>query len=738
MNDTDHIRSAIPAPGETETGTQAGAPMISFVEIFQILNARRWIVLGIFAVIMTLTVLALMQMTPRYTASATVMIDTSEARIVDVESVLPQMAADQTTLENQVQILRSRGLARRVIDELNLDQRQWFYAPQGQTSVLSSLNPLSWFGGGDNTPQAPSTDSLIDRLLGGQRISIEGLSTVIRIEYTSIYPDKAALLANTIAENYVNDQLEAKFEANERATTWLAEQIEKLGDEVNHAERMVEQYKIENNLTTTEKGGTLLNQQLANLNAQLSLARADHAEAEAKVSQARDLYRAGGDIDSVTQVVASGLIQQLRNQETQLLRREAELSNRYGARHPRMVQIRAEKQNLADKIDREVQRIIQQLSNEADVMAARMGAIESRLNTLESQAAEQRKAEIKLRDLERAANTKRQQHESLLKRFTETRGQDSIQQSDARLLSEARVPGGPSYPRTSMIIGVMSVVSLAFGVMAAFVVEGLDNGFRRSEQVQHALGTPVLSTVREIEAKALAGGVRLVDYVIDKPLSSFAEALRGFETSLMLSDVDSKPKVILVTSALPSEGKTSFAASYARLSAQKGMKTLLIDGDLRHPSVLEAFGKSHAEIGIVDYLAHQKEIGEVIVDDTLTALRILPVGQKAVNPSDLLASDRMRSLMESLRSEYDLIVIDSAPLLPVHDTKHLARLSDKVVFIVRWDHTPRRAAVAALQGLRDLDMPVAGAVLTRADTRRHAYYTYGSYQYYHYNKYYEG
>ncbi len=705
-------------------------------ELFQMLNARRWIVFGVFAFVMFWAVLIVYNLTPRYTATSVVMFMPQENRVVDVEAVLGQMGTDQLTIANQVQVIQSRSLAGRVIDDLGLARDPVFMPPEEEGGWLDRLDPRSWFAAQAAPDEEPDRDALIDRLLAGLQAGIAGRSTVIRIQYTSTDPALSARIANAIADTYVNDQLEAKYEATRSATEWLSERLQELSDQVQHAERMVEQYKLENNLTDTQEGRSLVNQQLADLNAQLSLARAAEAEARAKLGQANQLYSRGQSIDSITQVISSPLISQLRQQEAQLLRREAELDNRYGARHPRMVQIRAERQNLAQKIDQEVQRIIQQMRNEVAVAEARVRTISVQVEEIEEEAAVQNKARIDLRELERTATSSRQLYEAYLNRFKETKDQEGIQTSDARVISTARVPAGPSYPRKGMILGGMVPAALALGLMLAFLVERLDNGFRRADQVEQALGLPVLATVNELERSVIQTGVNVTEYPVDKPLSSFSEAIRGFQTSLALSDVDHPPKVVLVTSSVPAEGKTTFAISYARMAAQKGQKVIVLDGDFRHPNVMKAMAMEGPERGAVEYLSQQAELEDVIVRDKLTPMDVLPVVARAVNPPDLLASQRMADLLTKLREIYDLVIIDSAPILPVHDTKHIAQLADKVVFVVRWEQTPRNAAIMAIKDMRALNFPVAGAVLTRSNLRRHALYSYGYYNYAQYKKYY--
>ena len=269
------------------------------------------------------------------------------------------------------------------------------------------------------------------------------------------------------------------------------------------------------------------------------------------------------------------------------------------------------------------------------------------------------------------------------------------------------------------------------------LVERLDAGFRTSLQVERLLGLPVLATLPEIR-KLGRKETSAADRVVEKPLSSFAEGVRGLKMGLVLSNVDDNPKVVVVSSSVPDEGKTTVAISLARLVARSGKKVVLIDGDLRRPSIAAMIGEKDVKRGIVEVLSGQASLEECCFKDPRSDLLILSSLGKIVSPPDLLGSVAMEQLIKKLRDDYDLVIIDSAPVLPVNDTKILARLADTVLFVIRWERTPREAAIGAARALGTLDTPIAGVVLARADSRRQHYYSYGYANYYSYRKYYAG
>jgi capsular exopolysaccharide synthesis family protein len=269
-------------------------------------------------------------------------------------------------------------------------------------------------------------------------------------------------------------------------------------------------------------------------------------------------------------------------------------------------------------------------------------------------------------------------------------------------------------------MGVTLMSSSLIGMLIALMLERLDNGFRIGPEIERTTRLSNLAVV-----PMLKGEKRVADRVVQKPLSIFSESIRSVYAGLQLSNVDRPPKVIVVTSSVPNEGKTSLAVSLGRLASKGGARVLLIDGDLRHPSVSGQFSPREPEAGLVEVLAGQLELGSVLHRDPISPLEFVPVAHPPANPADLLASQAMRTLVNALRDHYDLIILDAAPVLPVSDTRMLARLADKVVYVVQWDKTPREAVTAGIKLLRDANADIAGTVLTQADLRRHAIYGYG-------------
>lgn len=730
-------------PTDSEAGFDA-EPEAGFnlADFLRMLRVRRGIIVGTAVTVVVVAMIVVLQMTPLYSGHAVVMLDEQKNKVEDVGAVLSGLPTDQASIQNQVQILTSRELAGRVIDKLNLDRDPEFntnLAP-GWLSLLAWVNPKNWFGQKVSTltkdeETQRERDNLIDKFLGRLSVDPIGLSTALNVTFESESADQAARITNAIADAYVEDQLNAKFEATQKATKWLSDRIQQLATQVQAAEAAVQQYKAENNLTETATGGSVVDQQLATVNGQLILAKSDLAEKQATYAQVASLARSGRQAD-VAQVVASPLITQLRGQETDLIRQEAELSTRYGPRFPKMIDLENERKNLDAKIAEEVQRIVESVRNDVSVAAANVNSLQGSLNQLEQQSQTQNKAKVQLKSLESTAASARSMYEAFLSRLKETQGQEGIQTPDARVISPATVPNAPSSPQKGRALGLAAAGGLMLGLLLAFAVERLDSGFRTTSQVENLLGLPVLATIPEVMGANRNETVNAADRIVDKPMSSFAEAVRGLQLGLTLSNVDQQPKIILVTSSVPGEGKTTLAVSLARLAARNGKKVVIVDGDLRRPTVAETVGLGSIEHDIVDALTGVLPLDQCFSRDTRSDALILACGSIPSNAMDLIGSQAMEKLLADLARVFDFVIVDSAPLLPVNDTKILSRLADTVLFVTRWEKTPRDAVVNAVRSLADVDATIAGVALARADTARFQQYNYGYQNYYSYNKYY--
>jgi succinoglycan biosynthesis transport protein ExoP len=569
---------------------------------------------------------------------------------------------------------------------------------------------------GHDVRMAAATDIFLEQLEVGQ----SRRSYAISVAFTSENPATAAQVANMMAELYVDHQLQSKLLATSGALDWLTTRLNQLRAQVVGADQAVESYREENQLLASGRGLAFDDQELASLSQELIKAGAERVAAEAKLRRIQELRSGAKSLDSVPEIMMSPVIAGLRQEEIALLREEAQLRQEYGPRHPKIIQIEADKQNVRARMSTEIQQVIAAIGNEIATIQAREEALKARLERTQAAAAQNNHAEIQLGLLEREAESTRTLYATMLNRFKELTEQREMLEPGVRLISMATVPTQPSFPQVKLMTGAGFIASLMFAALLAFVVDRLDGGLRTGRQTEELLHLPQIGLIPK-----LGGGIRKRGphrYLIEKPTSAYAEAIRSVQTSLYFSNVDRPPQVVLVTSSVPAEGKTTLALSLAVMLAKSGCKTVAVDFDLRRPTLGRALGKV-TNGDLVDYAKDHRTLDEIVYQaDEVDNLRIIPARRLAASPADLLASRKMANFMAELRARYQHVILDSPPLLGMSDSRFAAALADAVVFVVRWSKTGDQVAIKALEILKQSDAPIAGTVLTQVNIRRHRKY----------------
>jgi len=723
-------------------------------QFFAILLRNKMLIIGIIVIGTLLAIFMVQRMTPLYSANASLMLQRQQINLGgrSAESVVQGLTPDFFTNETEAEIIRSRSLALQVVEQLDLSSNPLFnpLLSEPEVGLIGSIGnalgissfkeifPESWRTSlgleGDEDSAAPVVltavqkqqilrEFLVDVFLAGLTVEAGGTSLVIDLSYMSEDPEMAALAVNTVADIYILGQLNAKYEATERANRWLADRVGELRLRVEGSSRNLESFRRRAGLVNIGDT-TLYAQQLAELNSQLIASRTVLAEAEARYNQVQRLLETPGGLDSAAAVLESPLIQRLREQESELTRNIAELETQYRDAHPKMMLARSELEDLQKKINQEVNKVAINLGNELEITEIRQEKLEAEIDRLQGRVSEQNQAEVKLNELSSVAQADRELYETVLARFKQVdTQQQQLIEPDARVISYASTPTAPSRPRKSLIIGAGFILSGLIGFLLAFVREQLESGFRSVDQVEEATGVPAISMLPRV-AGANKPGKAPYDLVIDRPTSSYSEAVRTLRTALLLSDVDRPPRTISITSSVPGEGKTTASLSLARAAAKSGQKVLIIDCDLRKPSLQEALQVPNSQ-GIVDYLSHEKELEDVIEIDFKSEAHYILAGPSVTNATDVLASNLMSELLEALADTYDLVVLDTPPVLAVSDTLVLGRQVDKTVFIIEWNRTRRAAAAEALKQIVASGADVAGVVLTQVDIKKFERY-YGS------------
>lgn len=756
MNQMFDARSVQGGPdGESPDGRERtaawAAPLqsIDILRLIAVFRRRLKLFAAIAVLILAVAIVVTIRATPLYTATANLMIDTRKEQVVDATAVLSGLSADSGVIDTEVEILKSRQLAERVVDTLKLDQDPEFNA------ALRDPGPLQAVAGGvaalfgaaapdaardrlDAVEAQTRKERVVDNVLSRLAIKRVGLTYVMNVSFSAESPAKAARIANTFADRYLLEQLEAKFDATRQANTWLNTRLGELRVEVQQAEAAVEQYRTANNLLSSS-GATLTEQEISTYNQQLAGVRASQAEEEARLRTARAQLARGSTGEDVGEALGSQVVQQLRARRAEVSGRVADLSSRYGPRHPDMLRAQRELADIDGQIQAEIQRIISNLEARVQVARERTGSMAGSLGAARGTLAANNAAGVRLNELERNAESVRTLYQSFLDRFKETSAQEGIEQSDARVVSRAKTPTGPSSPNVPLNLLLGLVLAGAGGLAGVVLAEMLDSGLTTAEDVERKLGLPNLGSVPLMASVAdpVDRDETPVDYVLKRPLSGFAEAIRALRASILYSRIGQETKVIALTSALPSEGKTTTSVCLARVAAQAGARVILIDCDLRRRNVNRLLGVE-PETGLLEVLNRTATLEQALILDPASGAHVLPLAKNSFTPKDVFGSKAMDQLLEALRASFDLVILDTAPVLAVSDTRVLAARADTTVLLARWRKTPEKAIANALKLLGQSGAHISGVALTQVDMNAQARYGYGDAGYYYseYKKYY--
>ncbi len=694
---------------------------LGVMRVVEMFRRRLWVIGLCAGVVFMIVAFMTASATKMYTSTAQVEVDVRQSNVVDIDSVVSGLPQNAAVVDTETQILASRSLAGRVVDTLNLVSDPEFNPPprpgllsQIATALRGAPAPSA---GSDAKTRAAGREAAIGRLQSRVRVTRVGMTYIINISTTSSDPAKAARLADAFAELYLTQQLEHKYDTIARANEWLSNRLESLREEVLTKERAVEAYRASNGLLSSQ-GSTLTEQAISSLNLELVQSRAALAEREARLRGVEEDLSGGANAgENAAEALGSSVIASLRGQQAQIARTKAELSTKYGAKHPEMQRIQKEEADVAAGIRAEVDRIIGNLRNEVEIARRRVNSIESSLGRQETDLAANNVGAVKLRELEREADASRTLYEAFLNRFKQVAEQSGIEQPDAKIVARAS-PGYQTSPnaRLNLILGL--VMGLTFGAVCALALEMFESAFRTPQDVQDRLDLPCLGSVPFLDKKTRMVDRELVppeSFVLKRPLSAFGEALRSIRASVFFSSPDRKIKVLAVTSALPEEGKTTTAVGLARISALAGSKTVLVDCDLRRRSATHVLGLE-AEAGLTEVLFNSAALADVIQKDPGSGCDVVPLAQAEFTPRDLFSSDAMRRLVAQLRAEYDVVILDTAPVLPLADTRVLAPLADTALIVTRWGRTPASVVRSAVEQLRAHGASICGVVLEGVET----------------------
>lgn len=686
-----------PAPVRDEAG-------FGFEDLLSIILSQRLFILAVVAMVMVAGAVYLQFRPPVYSATALVALGNPRGEEVN-KNPSPAFNPDTALIQSEIEVLVSSDMLGRLINEL------------GGDLVAERLGIPDAAAFKDADPDSLKMRDLVQALQERFSATRQQTSNVIAISFRSGAPDTSVLFANSLVDVYLNSKIDERLGASKRASDWLTQRVEQLRGEVETKEAAVARYRADMKLLSVD-GATITEQQFFQLQSEVLTARADLAEKQARMSQLRQVTDSDGDTEAVADALNSPSIQALRARESEIAGRQAELSIRYGDKHPSTLQVRREHAEVLDQITAEIRRIKASQVNEVEISRIRLRSLEGSLSQLEGSLVAGNRAIVRLNELERDALASTSVYQDFLLRAREIAEQESLKVVDARGVSRALEPSAPTTTSPKLWMAFTFAAGLFIGLLAAIVRAFLNDRIVRPEDITRKLGATALVTVPLIlrrQLRRMPPDERTPeDYLVNQPMTAFAESMRVLGATL-LSDFEKGPGMaVAVTSAVAAEGKTTLSLSLGRAAAMSGLRVLIIDCDARRPS-LSAGLSDKPSLSLTDVIRNGVDWKTVAMPDPLTPALVLPINEAPGELHTLFRPESVRKLINQVRPEFDLIVLDCPPILAVAETRWLTAVADATVIVTQWNKTRMSAVRTALREVRRAKGHVAGIVLNRTD-----------------------
>jgi polysaccharide biosynthesis transport protein len=716
-------------------------------EYIRVLLKRKWTVLACLITIFSIVAIASLKMTPIYEASGSIEINKPDSGLVNFSNS-PTFNVDYydpTELETEVMILQSDLLALQVVKDLGLDRRPEF---GGKTPVLPSALDLA----PDPLQADPSrTSALLGGFRSNLKVSLSPNTHIIKVSFRSPDKDLTSTVVNTLMTTYAENNFKSRFDSTMQASDWLSKQLVDLQMKVETSQEKLVRYQKEHEILGMDEKQNITTQKLDELNKALTAAESERMEKES-------VYRLveSGDADTIVSAAsildaagagtqsASGLLESLRGKEADVKIQAAELSTQFGPSYPKVAQLNTQLKEIDAQILAETRKIAAKIRGQYMAALQRENMLHGALEKQKQEANQLNESAIQYSILKRDLESYRTLYEGLMQKMKEATVSAGLKSNNFRIVDVARVPTAPIEPNIPRNLAFAFMLGLTSGVGLAFLLEGLDSTVRTTEQAQMISGLPPLGmipmgsrTAREgakgqglVIATSRGPSKEAVELITQaKPHSAMSESYRALRTSLLLSNLGAPPKVIMITSALPQEGKSTTSISCANVLAHEGTRrVLLIDADLRRPSIHKTLGMGPRS-GLSNVLTGSATLQRTITrSDVLPYLDVLPAGTPPPNPAELLASTQMRDMLEELRGQYDFIVIDTPPTLSVTDAVVLSPRADAIVLVIRSGHTTKQALRRSRDILMQVNAKVSGVLLNAVDLSSPDYYYYYEYR----------
>ncbi|ACB96334.1 Wzz/FepE/Etk N-terminal domain-containing protein [Beijerinckia indica] len=724
LNDNSLLQSASPFPSSDHA-------TFGISEILGTLRRRwQWVAVG-GLLGLTLTLFYIGLTTPLYTSTARILIDTRMNQNLQTQKLAEVTPVDTSLVDSQVRVLSSESIALPVIKAMNLTEDPEF----GESTIQALIANVRRILGlkEDSTVDANTIieRTTVENFLKRLNPKRDELSYIIDVGFSSKDPNKAAKIANAVAETYLAANLEAKNKSTKMASIWLQDRLIELKRQATDADKALQLYKSANNIVDTGRG-LLTQQQLSDLNTQLISARTATAEAKARIDRIRQINTDGIPDSTVTDALNNPVITRLRAQYLDASERAADLTSRVGEKHVSVTKLHAQMDELVKSIRNEERRIADAYASDYEIAKAREKSLTDSMVRLVEEAGASNQAQVTMRDLESSAEAYRNLYDSFLQKFQETVQTQTIPVTDSRVITKATPPLHSSASKSPLIIAGGLVLGLLGGAAGAIARELSLDVFRTPKEVEQITGVRCLgilptvslnSTRRPVFPNSLKSrytvrnnAESLEEFVLDAPHTRFTETLRNLKVFINTEQASREVKVIGVVSSVAKEGKTIVAANLGALVAASGARTLLIDGDFHHRSLTARLTPS-ARVGVIEALNDPSRLASLVHHRRRSHLDILPcvVEKRVLNAAELLGSPQMAKLLVAARKVYKYIIIELPPIASVVDAKVIERLIDSFVFVVEWGQTKKSLVLEALSDSHTIRGRLTGILLNKAD-----------------------
>ncbi|MDX8379273.1 MAG: polysaccharide biosynthesis tyrosine autokinase [Gallionella sp.] len=696
---------------------------------WRIIMRYKWRILGLALFFTLLVSVIVYMMTPIYSASVSLLVEQNKSKLASMDSAYESAITGKIYYQTQVAMLKSRSLMEAVVDRLKLTSRPLFNTPVKPSLIYQLMSTL-----GMNAPKSEVRneqkfrEAVASTLAKMITISPSKTSQLIRISVASTDKNMAATIANSVANTYIDLDLEAKFKMNQKSTRWMNTRLVALKNNLDKSEQALQGYRERHHIIEAQglaMGGA--SRQLGAALGNLTAARLARAQAKVNLNQVK---RAKGSEISLPIVQRNRLVARLMGAVSERERKVSELSNRYGPKHHKLLQAQADLKQAKENLRLQVADVVSGFEREYEMAKANESVLAGAVAEAKQSIQGSNRKEYELTALSREVKTNRELYDMFMVQLKGTVAVSNLQSVVARVVDPAITSDRPIKPKKKLIIGLAFVLSLMFGVAIAFLLDYLDTSVRSSEEAERKLGLPILAAMPLVTlAKGQSAGL----YYRDAPKSLFAEAVKTVRTGILLSGIDHPKKTLLVTSSVPVEGKSTVAINLALAHAQT-KRVLLIDADMRRPSIARVLGLDNTHPGLSMLVLGRQTLAQCVYKIEGTTLDVLTAGSIPPNPLELLISDKFKVLLVELGKIYDTIIIDSPPVQLVSDAVILSSMATGVVFVVRADSTPFQLARHAIRSLQRGGASMFGIVLNQADFRKDA--SYGGYGKYNYHAYY--